>query len=296
MNAIDLSTVEALVRQHAPDIVPETNPSSRVFAQVAVGLFTCLFTTLGLAAAGMDDARAIFFLTSIAGIGSGLGAGWFVRRANDKDQRRFSNQLKDSPWLFYDAVSAKFSSEIERQRSRTIGPNSEWGRARLSLESAAQDAERSVAYWTKRLSSERDHALAQTQLATATRLRDKFYSALAGLDQRARLLVTFFNECEARIAVLQSTKRDYEEVRKLDVLADRSDEIVTHAEDTLASIGASFVAEALRVGNALGGLERAGLVNLAAAVPVEHLEALADRIVESSRRDQTALESVTTGI
>ena len=134
--------------------------------------------------------------------------------------------------------------------------------------------------------------IAQTQLTAATHLRDKFTTALSGLDQRARLLVSFFNDCEARIAVLQSTKRDFEEIRKLDRLADGSDEIVTNAQETLISIGNSFVSEALRVANALGGLERAGLVNLAGGVSVDQLETLADRIVESAERDRTALEQV----
>jgi hypothetical protein len=164
----------------------------------------------------------------------------------------------------------------------------------LRLESAAQEADRSVAYWT--IVSEMEREIADVQLAAATRLRDKFHDALSRLDERARLLVGFFNDCEARLKVLHGTKRDYEEIRKLEALADRSDDVIIHAEGTLQAIAASFVSEAMRVGQALGGLERIGLTHLAGEVPVDKLEALADRIVESAERDRTALERVTESI
>jgi len=287
MDSLELTTVEDLVRRHTPELIPQ---SDAVIRGIAVFLLTGTVALPTLAAIGVHAPALTLMLASIAGVLGGVGTGWLTHRDHQAQLHRFSRELNDSPWLFYEAVALKFAAEVERQRARTIGPSSEWGRARLSLESAAQEADRSVAYWTQRQATERD--IAQTQLEAATRLRDKFHTALSGLDQRARLLVTFFNDCEARVAVLQSTKRDYEEIRKLEALADRSDDIVTQAEGTLVAIGASFVSEALRVGNALGGLERIGLANLAGEVPVDHLEALADRILESAERDQSALERV----
>jgi hypothetical protein len=304
MDSLETTSAEELLRRYAPELVPQTDDANRIIAQITIALLTAAAAApvvlITLAAVGMQSSPLNILLTSIAGLaGAVVGAVVGDRRYSREHQealRRFSKQLKDSPWKFYEAVALKFAAEIERQRARTIGSDTEWGRARLRLESAAQEADRSLAYWTQRLSIEPGNEIARTQLTAATRLRDKFHTALAGLDQRARLLVTFFNDCEARVAVLQSAKRDFEEIRKLDLLADGSDEIVIHAEETLASIGTGFVSEALRVGNALGGLERVGLVNLAGAVSVDHLEALADRIVESADRDRTALEQVTRSI
>jgi hypothetical protein len=287
MDPLDLTTVEDLVRRHAPELVPHSEPASRVLVVVGGFLLTAIAVLTTLAVNGVAPRTALLF-AGIAGVPGAIGSAWLIRR----QRQRFARQLSDSPWLFYDAVAREFAAEVERQRARTIGPYSEWGRARLSLESAAQEADRSVAYWTQRLLTEPDADIAQMQMAAATRLRNKFHTALSGLDERARLLVAFFNDCEARVAVLQSTKRDYEEIRKLEALADRSDEVVAHAERTLASIGATFVSEALRVGNALGGLERIGLTTLAGEVPVDRLEALADRILESDERDRNALERV----
>jgi hypothetical protein len=295
MESLEPTTIEALVRRHTPELIPQSDRGVRVAVQAAFFLLTATITVTTLGAFGVHAPAVTLALASFAGVAAGAGIGWQMRREHKDQLERFSSTLKHSPWVFYEAVALKFVDEIERQRARTIGPDSEWGRARLSLESAAQEADRSVAYWKQRRATETD-GIAYDQLGAATRLRDKFHTALSGLDQRARLLVAFFNDCEARIAVLQNTKRDYEEIRKLEALADRSDEIVTHAEAMLASIGASFLSEALRVGNALGGLERIGLASLAGEVSVDHLEALADRIVESAEREQRALEAVTESI
>jgi hypothetical protein len=285
MESLEPTTVEDLVRRHAPDLIPQSDRGIRLFVQFAGFM---LIATISVTTLGAIGAHPSGWGPIVLGLAGALGIGWAMRREHEAKVRLFSKQLQESPWIFYEAVASKFAAEVEVQRARTIGPDSEWGRARLSLESAAQEAERSVAYWTQRLSSDRE--IATTQLAAATRLRDKFHAALLGLDQRAHLLVTFFNECEARVAVLHGTKRDYEEIRKLEALAARSDDVVTHAEATLTSIGASFVSEALRVGKALGGLERIGLTQLAGEVPVDQIEALADRIVESAAKDRNALE------
>jgi hypothetical protein len=95
------------------------------------------------------------------------------------------------------------------------------------------------------------------------------------------------------LAVLQYAKRDYEEARKLGALSERADNIVADARSTLIGIGNTFLNEAMRVGNALGGLERVGILNLAGTVPVNQIELLADRILESSERERMTLERLT---
>ena len=300
MDSLELTTTEQLVRLHTPELIPQDDPETRIVAQISFFLIAATaaypILLLLLTRIGIATPIAALIPTTIAGVAGAIGVGRFFRRDFQDQQERFSKELRETPWKFYEAVSLKFADEIERQRARAIGPSSEWGQARLHLESAAQEADRSRAYWTQRLATEPGNEIAQTQLNAAKQLHDKFSSALSELDQRARMLVAFFNDCEARVAVLQSTKRDFEEIQKLERLSDRSDGIVTHAQETLASIGRSFVSEALRVANALGGLERIGLANLAGGVSVEQLEILADRIVESAERDRKALEHVTHSI
>ena len=288
MDAPESTSVEALVRRYAPELLPGSDRGFRLLVAAGGFLMATVIALPFLSALGVSGTGAALALTTLGfGVAGGIGGELLARRMHDAEVR----QWRDRPWMLYEAVAQKFASEVARQRARTMGPESEWGRARLSLETAAQDADRSVAYWTQRLAVEPGE-IARAQLATASRLRDKFHSALSGLDERARMLVAFFNDCEARLAVLHSTRRDYEEIRKLEVLADKSDDVVAHAESTLVSIGTSFVTEALRVADALGGLERAGLTSLAGEVSVDHLEALADRIVESAEKDRTAIEQV----
>jgi hypothetical protein len=141
-----------------------------------------------------------------------------------------------------------------------------------------------------------ENDVARQQRETALRLRDKFHEALAQLDSRAQVLLTFFNECEARLAVLHYAKRDYEEVKKLGALSERADDIVLDAQKTLSSIGSTFLSEAIRVGHALGGIERVGLLNLADAVSVDRIETLADRILESSTHERAMLDRLTKAV
>jgi hypothetical protein len=138
-----------------------------------------------------------------------------------------------------------------------------------------------------------ENDVAKQQRETALRLRDKFQEALAQLDSRAEVLVTFFNECEARLAVLEYARRDYDEVKKLGALSERADDIVLDAQKTLSSIGSAFLSEAMRVGKALGGIERVGLLSLADAVSVDRIETLADRILESSTHERDMLDRLT---
>jgi hypothetical protein len=215
---------------------------------------------------------------------------------NRRARRGFERELRAHPARFYDLVIQKFAAEIERQRADTFGSASRWGRAREPLANAAHEAARSVAYWKHRLAGDAANQVAQQQLQTALRLKDKFEGALKELDARSQTLVTFFNECEARLAVLKSTKRDYEESQRLNVLTERADSVVSDATRTLALIGQAFIAEATRVGQALGAAERLGMLNLAASVPVEQVEALADRIHENSLRERDALERLVQGV
>jgi hypothetical protein len=291
VTALEVNTTEDLVRQFAPDLIPRMS-DARLESYVASPLVSMF---LGMVAASMLNLSGGASLVAIAGgiIAGFGGAELFARREYRSATARFSRELRASPWRFYETVAARFAEEIERQRARTLGPNSDWGRARQPLEAAAQESARSVAYWEQRCAMDAASDVATQQLATARALHDKFSAALTQLDARANVLVKFFNECDARLATLQFAKRDHEEVRKLGALSEGADDIVTNAERTLAAIGSAFLAEAIRVGNALGGIERVGWLNLADTVPVDQIETLADRILDSSNHEQAMLDQLT---
>lgn len=184
----------------------------------------------------------------------------------------------------------EFRGQIERHRARTLGQESEWAVARGSLVEAVDDAQRSEAYWRVRLGQDPANDLFAGQLKTATELGAKLRSALGKLDGRADVLLRFYNDCDARIAVIDRYNRDIEETRRLDRLSGTAEMVVAGAEAALAGIGASFVREAGKVGEVLGTFERLQLKSLAGAAPLDDIEFLADRINASSDREYDTVE------
>ena len=184
----------------------------------------------------------------------------------------------------------EFRGQIERHRARTLGRRSEWGAARAELARAVDEADRSMAYWRARLGQDPDNQTFAGQWRTATKLQGKLRSALDKLDGRADVLRRFYNDCEARIAVMDRCNRDIEETRRLDRLSGTADMVIVGAETALAGIGASFVREAHKVGEVLGSFERLQLKSLAGEAPLDDIEFLADRINESSEREYDTVE------
>ena len=186
----------------------------------------------------------------------------------------------------------EFRGQIERHRARTLGQKSEWAVARWSLVKAVDGAQRSEAYWQARLGQDPDNRTFAGQLKTATDLHAKLRSALGKLDGRADVLRKFYNDCEARIAVMDRCNRDIEETRRLDRLSGTADMVIVGAETALAGIGASFVREAGKVGEVLGTFERLQLKSLAGEAPLDDIEFLADRINESSEAEFATVEQL----
>ena len=184
----------------------------------------------------------------------------------------------------------EFRGQIERHRARTLGSRSEWGAARAELARAVDEADRSMAYWRARLGQDPDNRTFAGQWRTATELQAKLRSALEKLDGRADVLRKFYNDCEARIAVMDRCNRDIEETRRLDRLSGTADMVIVGAETALAGIGASFVREAHKVGEVLGSFERLQLKSLAGEAPLDDIEFLADRINESSEAEFATVE------
>ena len=150
----------------------------------------------------------------------------------------------------------EFRGQIERHRARTLGNESEWAAARASLVEAVDGAQRSAAYWRVRLGLDPDDQMFAGQLKTATELHAKLRSALGKLDGRAEVLLRFYNDCEARVAVMDRCNRDIEETRRLDQLSGAADMVIAGAETALAGIGASLLREARKMGEVLGSFER----------------------------------------
>lgn len=186
----------------------------------------------------------------------------------------------------------EFRRTIKSHRARTLGSNTEWGRARGSLEEALDDAKRSVSYWEKRAGRGRDDDLAQSQLGVAAELEAKLRLALEQLNRQAGVLRDFYNECEARLAVMDGYRQDMVESRRLEALSGRADLVIAQAEGTLAAIGQQFVREAQAVGRALGGLGQVQIKSLAGEAPVDNIEYLADRIIENSDAQQRAIRAL----
>lgn len=104
------------------------------------------------------------------------------------------------------------------------------------------------------------------------------------------MLRKFYNDCEARVAVMDRCNRDIEETRRLDRLSGAADMVIAGAETALAGIGASFVREAHKMGRVLGSFERLQLKSLAGEAPLDDIEFLADRINESSEVEFATVE------
>lgn len=185
-----------------------------------------------------------------------------------------------------------FRLQIGRHRARTLGADSEWGMARAALAEAADEAQRSVAYWKARTEQEPDNQLAAGQSQTASDLDGKLRSALAKLDARADTLLRFYNDCDARLSLMDRYNQDMEETRRLEELSGRTDVVIAGAEDTLLAIGEQFIREAQAVGRALGGLARVQIKSLAGDAPLDNIEYLADRIIESSDAERRAVEDL----
>ncbi len=97
------------------------------------------------------------------------------------------------------------------------------------------------------------------------------------LDAKADALLCFYNDCDAKLSLMDRYNRDMDESRRLEELSGSIDSAIAAAEGTLAAIGAQFVREAEAMGQALGGLARIQIESLAGEVPLDNIEHLADR-------------------
>lgn len=210
-------------------------------------------------------------------------------------QRGIAAYGRGEPWAVlrvHEFAVTEFRERIQAHRERTLGRGSEWGRARSELAQAADEAQRSAAYWRERLRGEPGSELARTQGRVADRLEAKLGEALGKLDARTAALRRFYSDCDARLAVMDRCNRDLEESRRLEELSGRADVVIAQAEGMIQTIAQQFVAEARNIAEALGGVATVGIKSLAGEAPVDNIEYLADHIIESSDRERSAIEDL----
>jgi hypothetical protein len=214
--------------------------------------------------------------------------------------RDYERRVRFRPDILYGQIADKFKNEITEYRTRMLGPQSEWHRARDPLKEAHDEANRSIAYWGERLRQGGDSEVVQKNLETAENLSLKFGRALEELDRRSDALLTFLNECYAKLAVLEGSRTDYAESQRLAALSEQAHVVVEDAESMLDRIGQEFLHEATRLGGALGALRALHLKEIAGDVPLDRIEHVADRILEVYHEDSDTLkmlaESITGGV
>ena len=212
-----------------------------------------------------------------------------------RKSRRLEAFRADDPGTVLDVYRfavEEFRRKIDAHRERILGSKSEWYAARRRLANARDEADRSAAYWRNRVRQDRGDPVVARQLKTAFELEGKLRSALGKLDTRADVLRKFYNECEARVSVMDRYNRDLEETRRLERLSGTADMMIADAEATLMEIGASFVREIQKVGEVFGDFERLQLERIAGEAPLDDIEVLADRINESSESKYDDVEEL----
>lgn len=192
----------------------------------------------------------------------------------------------------HDYAIRHFRQLVEQHRARTMDPESEWARARAPLEKAVNDANKSVAYWRERLKSDPDNQVCLRQYRIVKGLEEKLRSALSKVDERADLLTKFYNDCEAKLAVMDRCRQDIREARKVEELSSRADVVVAQAEGSIQALARAFVDEAQRIGSALGETASAQYKVLAGEVPLDDIDYLADKIVECSDGEQAQIKEM----
>lgn len=192
----------------------------------------------------------------------------------------------------HDYAIRHFRQLVEQHRAKTMGPESEWARARAPLEKAVNDANKSVAYWRERLKDDPDNQACLSQYRIVKGLEEKLRSALSKVDERADLLTKFYNDCEAKLAVMNRCRQDIREARKVEELSSRADVVVAQAEGSIQALAHAFVDEAQRIGSALGETAGAQYKVLAGEAPLDDIDYLADKIVECSDGEQAQIKDM----
>ena len=279
---LDLTSVEEVVSAFAPEL----KPVMWLWGEIALMLSSLSLTAWAVVEILPNVGGAVVWGLVLMAPALAVSTGLRERR------REYQKQLKETPGVLFDKIASKFRREIEAHRRKVLGPDSEWAKARAPLLDAKDEANRSVVYWRDRMEEDAANEAARAHLLSAKELEVKFAAALAEVDHRSEALLRFFNECEAKLPVLERFRRDHEESLALEKLKARADGTVADAQSALGLIGQQFVSEALRMGRALGALERYELKESAGFTPLDRIEHVADQILSSSEEERETLAAL----
>jgi len=280
--------VGGLVERYAPEL--HAGPAiDRPSAFFALGMLSLYVGLGGLNLYGSLGAVLVAVLTMVLGV---LGYERYRRRAFEE----FERIVRHRPWELFGAIADQFRRDLSTQRARLLGPGSEWGRARAPLEEAYQEARRSQAYWEERGTQDPAQPRVHEHLDIARQLSGKFRAALDELDARSQILLDFFNSCEAKLSALEHSQRDVEESRRLAALSQRAEDVTLDAQQAIAGIGRDVLRQALEVGEALGAAERLRIQYTAGEIPVEEIETVADRILDSAESERRVLAALVAAV
>jgi hypothetical protein len=289
-DTFDASAPDSIVAVFAPELRP-SRPS--VVASV-LGWLVLLLLGGGLwIGPAISNSAPILLLVLVLSVLAGWASAEVVLRSRS---RTFERTLEERPYEIYERVAEKFRDEIHQKREHLLGPDSEWQEARAELRRAIQEADGSLTYWTNRWLEDPRSEVAMSHRETATTLRTKLQRALAELEKRELALLDFFQQCEARISLIERSRRDHEETERLALLSRRTDGLIVDATLAMEEIGRAFVEGAIRVGQALGALDRLQLKQSAGAVDTDDIERVAERIIEAAAEEERSLSRLVTSL
>ena len=286
--------MDALITSYAPELKPRLH---REVGLVLGGLGLVAFTmAVALMLAGtLTPVNALVAFGVTFGL-SALLSEVISRFEHRSAARDYERRVLFRPDILYGQVADKFKTEITDYRTRMLGPQSDWHKARDPLKQAQDEANRSIAYWGERLRQGGDSEVVERNIEIAENLSLKFTRALEELDRRSDALLTFLNECYAKLAVLEGSRTDFAESKRLAALSEQADVVVEDAESVLDRIGQQFLDEAAHLGGALGALRALHLKEIAGDVPLDQIEHVADRILEVYHEDSDTLKNLVESI
>jgi hypothetical protein len=112
------------------------------------------------------------------------------------------------------------------------------------------------------------------------------------LSSRTDAIHTFLARCEAKLSVLEASRRDMEYSDRLAALSQRAGDVIGEAQHTVQALGKDFVLLAYSISEALQIMEREWLSHTAADVPVSDIESVADQILAAGHDGERQLQQL----
>jgi hypothetical protein len=289
-DTIEATHVGALVAAYAPELEPQPPSLYRPWLMWLVGTLVGGGVIFGPAVAQSVPGVGLILLVTTVGA-------WVTRRLVYSARiATYENTIAERPYELHEQLAGKFRGEIDAYRDDLLGDDTDWQRARAELRRASAEASSSMRYWADRWGEDPKNELALSHRNTASRLYEKLSGALSELDKREEALLTFFDQCEAKILILDRSRSDHFESQRLTELSQRSDHLVIDAALAIDAIGRQFFTRTIEVGQALGALERLQLKDSAGDIGHDSIELVAERILEAAQDEERALAKLVASV